>query len=148
MAQLDIVIAAIHGHFDQDSDTVTKRVITAMEHPLVQFVAHPSGRLVGQRSPLLIDFDQLFEAAVRTGTMFEVNSNPERLDLHDQHCRIVRNLKIPVIINTDAHAILQLDNMKRGILQARRGMLTAHDVVNTRPLPAMLQLLNRKRNQA
>ncbi len=144
MAQLDVVIAAIHSHFDQDGETVTKRVITALEHPLVQFVAHPSGRLVGQRSPLLIDFDQIFEAAVRTGTMLELNANPERLDLHDQHCRIARAKKIPVVINTDAHAIRQLGNMKRGILQARRGMLTAEDVVNTRPLPAMLQLLNRK----
>ncbi len=147
MAQLDVVIAAIHSHFDQDVETVTKRVIAAMEHPLVQFVAHPSGRLVGQRSPLLLDFDRLFAAAQRTGTMFELNANPERLDLHDRHCRIARQMEIPVVINTDAHALRQLDNMPRGILQARRGMLTASDVLNSRPLPAMLKLLNRKRKE-
>lgn len=147
MAQLDVVIGAIHGHFDQDSETVTRRVIAAMEHPLVQFIAHPSGRLVGSRSPLLLDFDQLFEAAERTGTMFELNANPERLDLHDQHCLKARQLNIPVVINTDAHRVPQLDNLRRGVLQARRGMLEAADVLNARPLPAMLELLQRKRCQ-
>ena len=147
MAQLDVVIGAIHSHFDQDSEAVTRRVLTAMEHPLVQFIAHPSGRLVGSRSPLLLDFDRLYSVAERTGTMFELNANPERLDLHDQHCRRARQLNIPVVINTDAHAVQQLDNLGKGISQARRGMLAATDVLNTRPLPAMLELLQRKRNQ-
>lgn len=79
--------------------------------------------------------------------MFELNANPERLDLHDQHCRRARQLNIPVVINTDAHAVQQLDNLGKGISQARRGMLAATDVLNTRPLPAMLELLQRKRNQ-
>lgn len=147
MAELDVVIGAIHSHFDQDTETVTERVIAAMEHPLVQFIAHPSGRLVGQRSPLLLDFSRLFDAAQRTGTMFELNANPERLDLHDKHCRMARLKGIPVAINTDAHTVGQLSNMKCGVLQARRGMLSAEHVLNSYPLTAMRELLNRKRKR-
>ncbi len=147
LAQLDVVIAAIHSHFDQDLETMTRRVLRAIEHPLVQFVAHPSGRLVGARSPLLLDFDQVFEAAQRTGTMLELNANPERLDLHALHCAEARKRAIPVVINTDAHAVWQLKNLSRGILQARRGGLMADHVLNTRSLPDLLDMLARKRSR-
>ncbi len=145
MRRLDVVIAAIHSHFDQELEAMTARVLAAIEHPLVDIVAHPSGRLVGQRSPLLLDFDRVFDAARRTGTLLELNANPERLDLHDRHCRIARELGIPVVISTDAHAAWQLENMKRGVLQARRGWLRPEDVFNTRPLAEIRALKAQKR---
>jgi DNA polymerase (family X) len=145
MARLDVVIAAIHSHFDQPVEIMTARVASALENPYVQILAHPSGRLIGQRSPLLLDFDRLFPVVREYGVMLELNANPERLDIHAENCRIARDFGIPVVISTDAHAVWQFDNLPRGVRQARRGTLRPGDVLNTLPLPQLLQRLAARR---
>lgn len=147
LARLDVVIASIHSHFDQAEPVITARVLRALDHPLVQILAHPSGRLVGQRSPLLLDLDKVLERAAQTGTMLELNSNPERLDLNDRRCREARELGIPVVISTDAHSVQQLENLTRGVRQARRGWMTPDSVLNTRPVDQALELLWAKRRR-
>jgi len=147
LARLDVVIASIHSHFDQPESQMTARVLRAVDHPLVQILAHPSGRLVGQRSPLLLDLDEVLRRAANTKTMLELNANPERLDLNDHRCREAQQLGIPIVISTDAHSASQLDNLPRGVRQARRGWLAAESVLNTRPLEEALSLLSVKRRQ-
>jgi DNA polymerase (family 10) len=145
LARLDVVIASVHSHFDQPQEEMTARVLMAMSHPHVHILAHPTGRLIGQRSALQLDMDRVFEAAVSNRVCLELNSNPERLDLNDEHCRMAARLGIPVVISTDAHSPAQLDNMKRGVVQARRGWLEPGNVVNTRSCEDAMAVLRRRR---
>lgn len=147
LSRLDVVIASIHSHFDQPGDQMTARVLAALENRWVHVLGHPTGRLIGQRSPLLLDMEAVVKTAAATGTMLELNSNPERLDLSDHYCRAARDAGILVVISTDAHNLYQLDNMRRGISQARRGWLTRDNVLNTRPLAELKDLLARKRRR-
>jgi DNA polymerase (family 10) len=94
-------------------------------------IAHPTGRLVNRREAYDVDMDQVHAAAARHGKMLELNANPARLDLHDVHCAAAKALGILIVINTDAHSASGMDVMRYGILQARRGGLTAPDVANT-----------------
>jgi DNA polymerase (family 10) len=141
LERLDLVIASVHSAFDQSEDLMTARVLKALDSRWVHVLGHPSGRLIGQRSPLLLDMEQVFARAAQRGKMLELNANPERLDLTDLHCRQVRQMGIPIVISTDAHSISQLANMPRGIFQARRGWLEADDILNTRPLPELRRML-------
>jgi len=143
--RLDVAIASIHSHFDQPLDEMTARVLTALENPHIHILAHPTGRLIGQRSPLQLDMDRVFDAAVRNSVSLELNSNPERLDLNDEHCRMAARLGIPVVISTDAHSPAQLGNLSRGVLQARRGGLEPRHVVNTQDLDGAMGVLGRRR---
>lgn len=133
LARLDLVIVAIHSQFDQPERKMTARVLKALENPHVKVLAHPSGRLIGQRSPLLLDLDKVLEAAREHGILLELNSNPARLDLNDQYCRKAAAMGIPIVISTDAHSVEQLANMGRGVIQARRGWLEPRHVANTLP---------------
>jgi len=144
LARLDVVVAAVHSHFDQAAREVTSRVTRAMRNPFVHILAHPTGRLIGQRSALLVDVEELMKTAVQTGTALELNANPERLDVHDGNCRRALELGIPVVISTDAHAVEQMGNMSRGVTQARRGWVTPDDVLNTLPCAEMLSRLRRR----
>lgn len=145
LARMDVVIASIHSHFNLPEDKMTQRLLRAMDSRFVNIMGHPTCRLIGSRSPIPLDMERVIEGAAQTGTMLELNSNPERLDLNAPHCRMARDAGVQVVISTDAHRTEQLSNMKFGVTQARRGWLEPHDVANTRPLREFLKLLQKKR---
>ena len=131
LAGLDIVIASIHSGMDQDEATMTRRVITAMENPHVDVICHLTTRLLERRAPVMMDVDAVLEAAVRTGTVMEVNASPERLDLKAAHiCRAVE-LGVVFAISTDSHESWQFDNMRFGVQTAVRGWVEKSRVLNT-----------------
>ncbi len=143
LADLDIVLASIHSGMDQDSATMTQRVIDAMESPHVDVVCHLTARLLGKRSPVEIDIDAVLEAAVRTGTVMEINASPDRLDLKAEHVRRAVDLGVIFAISTDSHWIWQFGNMRFGVNTAIRGWVEADRVINTlhyRELMAFLAL--------
>jgi DNA polymerase (family 10) len=133
LAEADWVLASVHYGQKQSAAQITERILEAIEHPHVSAIAHPTGRLINRREPYAVDMDQVFAAAKKFGKFLELNANPARLDLHDTHCAAAKRLGIPIVISTDAHSVAGLDVMRFGILQARRGGLSAVDVANTRP---------------
>ena len=141
LAEADWVIASVHYGQRQSRDQITSRIVGAIENSHVSIVAHPTGRLVNRREPYEVDMQAVMEAASRTGTLLELNANPARLDLHDVHCAAARQHGIPIVISSDAHSIVGLDVMRYGILQARRGGLTAADVANTRSWSKLQELI-------
>ncbi len=141
----DICVASVHSHFDQDARTMTKRFISACENPRVNIIGHPLTRKFGRRPPVDVDLSELFRACARTGTALEVNASPERLDLPSEHIRAAKDAGVKFAIDTDAHAIGHLDNMKYGVGTAQRGWLTPDDVINTWPLEALLGFLRKGR---
>ena len=128
---LDWVIAAVHSHMDMDEGTMTRRVIRALEHPSVNMLAHPTGRLLNRRQPFAIDMEAVLTAAVEHRVAVEINANPLRLDLNEVLAGRARELGVPVVVNTDAHDIRQLEYVTYGIDQARRAWLEAPQVLNT-----------------
>lgn len=141
LKELDVVVGAVHTKFSQDRDTMTKRIVTAMENPNVDIIAHPTGRVLGKRDPYEVDMEKLMEAAKDTGTVMELNSFPDRLDLNDMHCRMAKDYGVLVAISTDAHDATQMGAViKYGVATARRGWLEAKDVVNTRGLEEVKKL--------
>jgi DNA polymerase (family 10) len=143
LARLDWVIASVHTSFGVGEQAMTARVIAAVEHPLVDAIGHPTGRLIERREPYAIDLDAVFAAAARTGTMLEINANPDRRDLSDVHARAAARAGVMLVIDSDAHRTGTLRNMRWGIATARRAWLTAADVANTRPWPELRQLRTR-----
>jgi len=143
LAKLDIVIAAVHSYFDLSREAQTERVIKAMNNPYVSIIAHPTGRLIGQRDPFEIDMDRVISAAHRTGCYLEINAQPDRLDLNDLHVHAAGQAGVKLAISTDAHSTDSFQYIRFGIDQARRGWLTANDVINTKPLAIMRRALNR-----
>lgn len=131
LSKLDIVIAAIHSGFKQDRETITQRLISAMENPYVHIIAHPSGRLIGEREPYNVDMERVIEFAKKTGTILEINAYPQRLDLRDIYCKKAKESGVMIAIGTDAHWISQLEYMEFGVWVARRGWLEKHNVLNT-----------------
>lgn len=144
LSNLDIVIAAIHSGFKQDKETITKRLISAMENPYVHIVAHPSGRLLGEREPYNVDMESVLEHAKNTGTILEVNAYPQRLDLRDIHCKRAKELGVKIAIGTDAHWISQLEYMEFGVWVGRRGWLERKNVLNTYSLEEIKKTLKKK----
>lgn len=140
LAKADFVIASIHYGQNQPRQQITDRITGALENPHVSMIAHPTGRLINKRKPYDVDIDAVFQAAKANRKLVELNANPVRLDLNDLHLLAAKTHGIPVVINTDAHRIAGLENMKYGIKQARRGCLTAEDVANTRPWNKMKEL--------
>ncbi|NQS99730.1 MAG: PHP domain-containing protein, partial [Candidatus Omnitrophica bacterium] len=145
LKQLDIVVAAIHTGFKQDQEHLTKRIIAAMENRYVNIIAHPTGRLIGQREPYVLDMEKVLKAAGHTGTFMEISAFPDRLDLTDVNCLRAKELGVQMAISTDAHTLEHLDFMELGLTVARRGHLEISDVVNTLPLKKLLTLLKKKR---
>jgi DNA polymerase (family 10) len=133
LAQLDWVLASVHTSFAMSEQAMTERIITAIEHPLVRAVGHPTGRLIERRAPYAIDLDAVFAAAARSGTLLEINANPDRRDLSDINARAAVRAGVQIVIDSDAHRTRTLANMRWGIATARRAWLTKHDVANTRP---------------
>ncbi len=138
---LDIVIVAVHHKFNLLQDEQTERIMRAMDHPCTTFVAHPTGRLLLQRPPYAVDVARLIAHARQRGCFLELNGNPQRLDLNDVHCQACRQAGVPLVINTDAHQIDDHNHLVAGIAQARRGWLTAADVINTLPLKKLRRRL-------
>jgi len=132
LAELDIVTASIHSAQGQTRDRVTKRTIDAIENPHVDMIGHPSGRLIGKREAMDLDWAKIFDAAARTRTALEVNASWHRLDLKDIHVRQAIEAGCMIVINTDAHATDQLDQMRWGVLTARRGWAKPENILNTR----------------
>ena len=143
LAQADFVIASVHYGQNQSREQITDRIVGAIENPHVAMVAHPTGRLLNKREAYEVDMDAVFEAAKANNKFLELNANPIRLDLNDSLLLAAKSHGIPIVINTDAHKIAGLDNMKYGIKQARRGCLVAKDVANTLTWAEMQVLLGR-----
>jgi DNA polymerase (family X) len=133
LARLDWVLASVHTSFSMSEQQMTERIITAVEHPLVRAIGHPTGRLIERRPPYAVDLDAVFAAAARTGTMLEINGNPDRRDLSDVHARAAAKAGVTIVIDSDAHRTQTLQNMRWGVATARRAWLTAAQVANTRP---------------
>jgi len=147
LSKLDVVIAAIHTGFKQDEKTITNRVIKALRHPMVNILAHPSGRLIGEREPYAIDLDEVLNVAAEEGVWVEINSQPERLDLTDYWAMEAKKKGVKIVINTDSHNKDSLDFIKLGVVTARRGWLEKEDVVNTLSLHQLLKLLQDKKSK-
>jgi DNA polymerase (family 10) len=132
LAQLDWVIASVHTSFGMSEQAMTERMIAAVEHPLVDAIGHPTGRLIERREPYALDVHALIDAATRTGTMLEINANPDRRDLNDIHARAAARAGARILIDSDAHGVERFGVMRWGIATARRAWLGAEDVANTR----------------
>jgi len=134
LSEVEVVIAAVHSALNQDEAKMTRRVLRALEHPLVRVLAHPTCRLLGEREPVALDIEEVLRTAARLGKVLEVNAMPDRLDLKDVHIRRARELGVKLIIGTDAHDASGLALMRYGVGTARRGWCRPQDVVNTLPL--------------
>jgi DNA polymerase (family 10) len=117
---------------------MTKRVAEALHHPAVRCLSHPTGRLINRRPENALDLDRIFEVALAQGVALEVNGLPARLDLSAEHVREALHAGVAIICNTDAHSAAGLDNITLSVATARRGWATAANVLNTRPLEALL----------
>jgi DNA polymerase (family 10) len=131
LAELDLVIASVHSHMNLEPAAMTDRLMRTLECPHVTALGHPTGRLLLHRDPFPFDFDKVADEAVRRGVALEVNSSPERLDLSATHVRAAKAKGAKFIVSTDAHHPKHLNNMRYGILTARRGGLAASDILNT-----------------
>lgn len=143
LAHLDLVVAAVHSHFNLSREKQTERVLRAMDRPHFTVFAHPTGRLIGERAPYDVDMARVIAAAKERGCFIELNAHPDRLDLIDAHCRMAKEARVLVSVATDAHRIEELGNLRFGIFQARRGWLEKGDVLNARTLAALRPLLAR-----
>ena len=132
VAALDWVIASVHTSFSISEQAMTERVLAAIESPLVDCIGHLTGRLIGRREPYGVDVEAVAEAAARTGTMLEINGNPNRRDLSEHHARLAREAGATIVLNTDAHGVDTLGNIAYSVATARRAWLTVADVANTR----------------
>jgi DNA polymerase (family 10) len=141
LADLDIVIAAIHSAMTQSEEQTTRRILGAIENPHVDAIAHPTCRLLGEREPVAIDLEAVFRAAVKYNKALEINAMPSRLDLKDIHVYRARELGVKLIMGTDAHSTAHLGFMRFGVGVARRGWCQPKDILNTRPLEEILTFL-------
>ena len=141
LKELDVVIASVHSGFKQDQKTLTSRIVNACHNPYVNIIAHPTGRLLGRRGPYDVDMDKVLEAAAKTGTVLEINSSPDRLDLNDVYVKRAMEMGIKIAINTDAHSTEALSDMIYGVWVARRGWLAAENIINTFSLEKLLEFL-------
>lgn len=142
---LDWVIASVHTRFTNDSKTMTGRVLEAIENPLVDCIGHLTGRLIGRREPYPIDIEAVAEAAARTGTMLEINGNPNRRDLSERHARLAAEAGAMIVLNTDAHRVRTLANMRYAVATARRAWLSKEQVANARGWREFSRLRKRRK---
>jgi DNA polymerase (family 10) len=145
LERLDIVVIAVHSKLNLPRERQTERLLRAMDHPLVNMVAHPTGRLIGVRSPIEIDLLAIIRKAKKNNICLELNSQPDRLDLNDIYCKMARDEGAMVSINSDAHSTLDLNHLQYGIDQARRGWLEPRNVLNNRDLKMVRAFLQLKR---
>lgn len=143
LRRLDLTVCAVHTGLRLSRTKQTERIIRAMDNPYFNIFAHPTGRLINQRAAYDIDMERIMEAALERGCFLELNAQPARLDLNDVHCRMAKEMGLKVAISTDAHAASNLEHIRYGIDQARRGWLELSDVLNTRSWPQLAKLLAR-----
>ena len=143
LARLDLRVCSVHTHFDLARDKQTERIIRAMDNPHFNILAHPTGRIINKRTGYAVDLRRVMEAAKERGCFLEINAAPDRLDLDDAHAKAAKEMGLKLAVSTDAHDTDSLKTMRFGINQARRGWLTADDVLNTRPWPELRRLLQR-----
>jgi DNA polymerase (family 10) len=141
LALLDWVLVSIHGRFDQPEDEATRRVLRAIENPHVRAMAHPTGRMIGSRRGAAFDLERVFARAVELGVAMEINGQPDRLDLRDTHARLAKEKGVRFVIDTDAHSLPQLDNLRYAVFMARRAGLSRDDVLNTLPFERFLSVI-------
>jgi DNA polymerase (family 10) len=148
LAELDFVVGSIHSGFTQGERVITRRIISAMRNPYVTLIAHPTGRLMGQREPYPVDLEAVYKAARDTGTALEMNAYPKRLDLCDTAARRAKDLGVMLAISTDTHSLDQLDQMAFGLGVARRAWVEPKQLLNCLPRQALLSWISRTRSAA
>lgn len=146
LKKLDLVLGAIHSSFRQDKNTTTKRLIRAIKNPYVQIIAHPTGRILNRRPGVEANWQEIFKACKKTNTALEINSIPDRLDLNDIMVREAVKMGVKILINTDSHQTIHLENMRYGVAQARRGWCEAKNIINSLDLKGFSQVLNIHKN--
>lgn len=143
LQEMDYVIGAIHSSFSQSADQIKERLTAALEHPNVNVIAHPTGRLIGRRAGYAADPDWLLEKAAETGTVIELNANPNRLDLSWTYLKKAQELGVKIAVNTDAHSYATLSFMEVGVAMARKGWLKPETVINTYSKQQLMELFQR-----
>ncbi len=143
LCRLDLVIGAVHSHFRLSRQKQTERILRAMDHPYFTILAHPSGRPIDERVPYDVDMARVIRHAQERGCFLEVNAHPVRLDLTDIDCRMAKEEGVMLSINSDAHSVIDLGNLRYGMGQARRGWLEKEDVLNARSRHSLRPLLQR-----
>ncbi len=143
LKQLDVVVCSIHYNRNLSKKKQTMRVLKAMENPYFNILAHPTGRLINERSGYEIDMKEIMKEAKDKGCFLEINANPKRLDLNDDYARMAKEIELKLSISTDAHSTGNLNFMKYGVAQARRGWLEKDDILNTRTWKELKKLLKR-----
>ena len=143
LKQCDVVVAAVHSGFSMPESKMTRRILAALENENVNILAHPTGRIIGEREPYEVNMDAVISAARKMHVALEVNAFPDRLDRKDTHCRAARDAGAKIAIGTDSHAIAHLGNMRYGVGTARRGWCEAADVLNTLSLTNLRKFLSR-----
>jgi DNA polymerase (family X) len=141
LKSLDVASAAVHSYFDLTKEEMTKRVLKAIENPNIDILLHPTAREIQKRDPIQLDMEKLVEAAKETGTILDIDSYPNRLDLKDEHIRKAVQVGAKLGISSDAHSTTHLHYLELGVAQARRGWATAKDVVNTQKLEEFQKML-------
>jgi DNA polymerase (family 10) len=143
LKELDVIVCSVHYHHQLSRKKMTERVLRAMDNPYFNIFAHPTGRLINKRDPYQIDLYRIMEAARERGCFLEINANPDRLDLSDRHCKMAKDMGLKLAISTDAHSIADMDFIRYGVDQARRGWLEPDDIINTRSLKQLKKMLKR-----
>ena len=143
LAEFDVVIVSIHSRFNMSKAEMTRRIVRALQHPRVHILGHPTGRLIGKREPYPVDMAEVVKAARDYGVLLEVNAQPDRLDLNDFHIQMARQAGVKLVISTDAHRIQELECIRYGVDQARRGWCEAKDVANTCRMAAFRKLIEK-----
>jgi DNA polymerase (family 10) len=141
LKKLDVASAAVHSHFDMDKEEMTKRVLKAIENPNVDILLHPTAREIQRREPIPLDIEKVMETAKENGTILDIDSYPDRLDLKDEHIKKAVEIGVKLGISSDSHSTAHLHYLELGVAQARRGWATAKDIVNTRKLEQFKRLL-------
>ncbi len=143
LKECEVVIASVHSRFGMEEKEMTKRIIRALKNRHVNFLGHPTGRLILEREPYRIDIKEVVKAAIDNNVIVEINAYPDRLDLNDVNARMAKEMGAKLSISTDAHSRMQLDTMKYGVFTARRAWLEAKDVVNTLSVTRLLKVIRR-----
>lgn len=141
LAQMDVVIGSVHSHFNLSAQEQTERMLRALENPYLRILGHPTGRILLKREPYPLDIDRVLHRAAELGVAVEHNAAPARADLNDRNLRAAKEFGCRIVVNTDAHAIAELDQMRFGMTQLRRAWLTADDILNTKDADAFLAAL-------
>src|SRR5438552_13566252 len=144
LEQMDLVIASVHSHFQQEPRQMTERLLKTLENKHVSIIGHPTGRILLRRDAYQYDMDAVLKAAAASKIAMEHNAYPDRLDLSDMHLRMARERGVKIVINTDSHHTSHMDKIRYGVLQARRAWLTKADVLNTLPVEKFAAAMKRE----